>query len=516
MAWQNGGLAIAVVAILAVGAANWPDHAGGKDTSITPVVPTSSQVTLDYPSTISTVSGPDYGSGRPLGDGGGAVAFQADDRLDQIFLNTGLCTADSSEWVFQMSNFTTGSGYTNNFDVYINGMKVGSYSFAPGDGNPVNFDLIFTHPGLAVGSARLSIVATSTVPGGDGAWNWIAGGTVTLSGTAGPCCVRAPAGMIAWWKGEGDAKDSQEDHNGTNNGATFTSGEVGQAFTFDGTDDNVSIPDSADWNFGTGDFTFDFWEKSSVSAENREYALSFDPVPDTTNLEFNFNDADVGLWVYWNGGGPIGTNAIQVGTGGQYTDDQWHHIALTRSGSTLTLYIDGLAVGTADYSDPIDLSGGNNNYLGKYAGNDFFWNGQIDEVEVFKHALSADEVASIYSASSAGKCPCTPAPDGMISWWRADGDGVDTQDGNHLSFTNGEAYGSGEVGQAFSFNGSNSASAGNPSNLDITGDQVTIDGWINPSSELRYRVLVFWQRRGRRQPPVRFAMGSRQPRWPDQ
>src|SRR5262249_28993557 len=96
--------------------------------------------------------------------------------------------------------------------------------------------------------------------------------------------------MIAWWKGEGDATDSQDDHNGKVNDATFAPGEVGQAFTFDGTDDSVSIPDSPDWNFGTGDFAFDFWEKSSVSSDTREHALSFEPTPNTTNLDFDFND----------------------------------------------------------------------------------------------------------------------------------------------------------------------------------------------------------------------------------
>ena len=266
----------------------------------------------------------------PLGDGGGGVNYQAGERLDQTFVGTGVCRADSSEWVFQMSNFTSGSGYTNDFDVYINDINVGSYSFAPGDGNPVNFDLIFLHPGLAVGNAKLSIIAASTVPGGDGSWNWIAGGTVTLSGSAGPCCAPAPAGMIAWWKGEGDATDSADDHNGTVNGTTFASGEVGQAFTFDGTDDSVSIPDSSDWNFGTGDFTFDFWEKSSDT--DRMSALAFDPNQGTSNLDFDFNDT-FGLWVFWNSGGGVnGTNAIQVGSPGDYTDGQWHHIVLTRSG----------------------------------------------------------------------------------------------------------------------------------------------------------------------------------------
>ena len=303
------------------------------------------------------------------------------------------------------------------------------------------------------------------------------------AGSAGKCrsCASAPGNMIAWWKAEGDATDSVDSHDGTINDATFATGKVGQAFSFDGVDDDVQIPDSSDWNFGTGDFTFDFWAKSSST--DRMYALSWDPVQDTKNLEFNFNDAGVGLWVYWNGGGgPLGTNAIQVGSSGQYTDGQWHHFALTRSGSTWTLYIDGDVAGTAADSEALDLSGGNNNYLGAYLGSNFFWNGQIDEVEVFKRALSADEVRALADAGSAGKCPCDPPPNSMVSWWPGDGNAFDFQDGNNGTTHGGLTYDSGEVAQAFSFNGSDSyVSFGNSVGNFGTSD-FTVDFWMQSSS----------------------------------
>lgn len=59
-------------------------------------------------------------------------------------------------------------------------------------------------------------------------------------------------------------------HTVTANGQTNT--EIGQSMfgsasgQFDGTDDYLSIPDSADWNFGNGDFTIDFWVYSINSS----------------------------------------------------------------------------------------------------------------------------------------------------------------------------------------------------------------------------------------------------------
>jgi len=64
----------------------------------------------------------------------------------------------------------------------------------------------------------------------------------------------------------------------------------------------------------------------------------------TNNLDFDFDDGNA-LWVYWNGNG---NNAIRVGEAGALTDGNWHHIALTRQGTTFTAYADGAILGSTD------------------------------------------------------------------------------------------------------------------------------------------------------------------------
>src|SRR5690349_8419436 len=51
--------------------------------------------------------------------------------------------------------------------------------------------------------------------------------------------------------------------------------------------------------------------------------------------------------------------------------------------------------------------------------------------------------------------PCTPAPSGMVGWWRAEGNANDTADSNNgtIAGTGTVSYGSGLVGQAFVFDG---------------------------------------------------------------
>ena len=76
-----------------------------------------------------------------------------------------------------------------------------------------------------------------------------------LSGTVTP-----PPGLVSWWPGDGHANDIVGSNHGTLQGdATFADGKVQQAFSFDGAGDFVNVPDNAQLNFGTDDFTVDFW-----------------------------------------------------------------------------------------------------------------------------------------------------------------------------------------------------------------------------------------------------------------
>ena len=81
---------------------------------------------------------------------------------------------------------------------------------------------------------------------------------------------------------------------------------------------------------------------------------------------------------------------------------RWYHVAITRSGSNYSLYIDGAHVITEvdfntipDAETPLFIGQSELNY---------FFNGLIDEVEIFNRALSASEIQALYDAGSAGKC----------------------------------------------------------------------------------------------------------------
>ena len=45
--------------------------------------------------------------------------------------------------------------------------------------------------------------------------------------------------------------------------------------------------------------------------------------------------------------------------------------------------------------------------------------------------------------------PCDPAPSGLVSWWKAEGNALDAVGANNGTLVGSVSYGPGEVGQAF-------------------------------------------------------------------
>lgn len=83
----------------------------------------------------------------------------------------------------------------------------------------------------------------------------------------------------------------------------------------------------------------------------------------------------------------------------------------------------------------------------------------------------------------AARANCTFAPLGLIAWWRAEGNALDTV-GNHPGTpTGGVAFAPGHVGQAFSFNASADAGIIVPPATSLNPTEaITIEAWIRPAS----------------------------------
>ncbi|HTV61292.1 MAG TPA: LamG-like jellyroll fold domain-containing protein, partial [Verrucomicrobiae bacterium] len=95
-------------------------------------------------------------------------------------------------------------------------------------------------------------------------------------------------------------------------------------------------------------------------------------------------------------------------TGPAITDTNWHHIAVTYSGSTVDFYLDGNLADSVAHSVTFTFTTPAG--IGCYADakNQGFL-GSLDEVSVYNRVLTSTEIQDIYLAGSAGKC-FTPTP----------------------------------------------------------------------------------------------------------
>ncbi len=89
------------------------------------------------------------------------------------------------------------------------------------------------------------------------------------------------------------------------------------------------------------------------------------------------------------------------------TNTSWHHLAVTKSGSTVIFYVDGIGYPAPAYNPTFTFT--TSAAIGGRADNlDNSFLGAIDEVSVYNTPLSSNQIVAIYNAGVAGKCPLAP------------------------------------------------------------------------------------------------------------
>lgn len=231
--------------------------------------------------------------------------------------------------------------------------------------------------------------------------------SIALAGSAGKCKPTAtisPSGLVSWWSGDGDTRDSVNTNNGTIQGnVTYSIGKTSQGFQFGGTGDlngngdRINIGNPA--NLQLQDLTIETWVKRSSSS-----LVTNSPFPGFPNgIFFAYGQNGYGIGI--EGAGKLfltnvgNTGAISNLT---VTDTNWHHVAVTKFGNQVVFYVDGVSE-TQTYTTTFSFTTsaaigarGDNNVL-----NAFY--GAIDEVSIYNRALSASEIQSIYNSGIAGK-----------------------------------------------------------------------------------------------------------------
>jgi len=305
------------------------------------------------------------------------------------------------------------TGFTNNgFNIgsagQVNGTNVYEYAgwnFRKAKGF---FDIV-TYSGNATGSsspARQIAHNLGCIPGmimvkcttqnqgwavyhrGNGNWKWI-----SLNDTA------ASAASSAYWNNTSPTSthftvkhDGQVNENGHDYVAYLFAGGASTAATAPSVDFNGSsyldIADHSDFTFGTDDFTIECWYKADNLnlSNNWDYIFSSGwPVQlahtvdsANTNSRFSFYFADS------NSGPSYLVSNLNTGNGSVYAN-QWYHVAVTRSGSTFRIFLNGELKDTATSSGSAPAPN-TNSAIGRFSPSSpyYYANGRISNFRYVK------------------------------------------------------------------------------------------------------------------------------------
>ena len=203
--------------------------------------------------------------------------------------------------------------------------------------------------------------------------------------------------LFAAYKAESNANDSLATYNGTAvGGLTYTTGKSGNAFTFNGTNAYVSLPNNS-FNL-TGDFSISTWINTSTVTGNQ---MIF------SNLMYN-GGARKGFYLFlvgstieaWLVNQPSSSQLIA--TTSVISINTWYNIVLVRESGVVKIYLNGTLLITD--TNAISLSYVTTTpSIGAYTNGvsiSSYFNGKIDELNAWTKAITSTEVTELYNSGT--------------------------------------------------------------------------------------------------------------------
>jgi hypothetical protein len=288
----------------------------------------------------------------------------------------------------------------NEFRTGVTGNSTNSYIELA---NPTNNPVDISHWTLTEHPAQQAVFSTLTVPAGTtlaAHSHYLLG--LSNSGLAAPASAGDTTVNVRSTTGMNIGDPIVIDSGGNTEAATISdipaggatgprvAGKIGNAVKLNGGGEYVNLPTGI--VNGLSDFTASAWVNP---ASNDTWARVFDFGTGTgTYMFLTVNGGGAGLRFAIT----TGSGEQQLTGGGQLPLNTWSHVAVTLSGSTGTLYLNGTPVATNENMTlhPSNLGNTNQNWIGRsqFAA-DPFLNSTVDDFNIYDHALSGTDIAAL-------------------------------------------------------------------------------------------------------------------------
>ncbi|RLD70376.1 MAG: hypothetical protein DRI98_08075 [Bacteroidetes bacterium] len=282
---------------------------------------------------------------------------------------------------------------------------------------------------------------------------------------------------------DGDQSDSQHTAvlNGSQQLSTAQSKFGSSSLYVGGTTGGINIVDSPDWDFGTGNFTIDFWFRAPI--QNSTTLFSRRIAEEVAPFYLGLNNTPE-LYLYSSSNGSTWDVASNL-SAGSYSADTWTHIAIVRNGNDYVIYNQGVVIQTLDVTgksfdgnQPINIGVNNNTDR---------LNGYIDEFRISKGVAR-------WTADFSGNLPSVSHTSDSYTKLLLHFDG-DVSDGAHVVTSNGNPQlnaATTKFDGAMSFDGNGDyLSIPDHANWSFGSGDFTIDFWVNFNSLSSQQWFVF-------------------------
>jgi len=230
--------------------------------------------------------------------------------------------------------------------------------------------------------------------------------------------------LIGLWlfdEGSGDTVADMSSNENTGElveSPAWVNGKFGSALEFDGADSYVNCGNDASLT-ATDAVTVMFWfrtDKAMNVFEDRQVVVG------KHYLEYEVGIYPAGaIHTYTSNGADSYDEGINVSINGVLPDADWkvgtwYHVAWTLDGTTETVYVNGVLIGTFEKPNAGTKAGDHNLEIGRRTDGGLPLTGAVDEVAIFSRALTLDEIAeaatdglgsALAAVSSAGKLTST-------------------------------------------------------------------------------------------------------------
>ena len=248
---------------------------------------------------------------------------------------------------------------------------------------------------------------------------------------------------------------------------------------FDGTGDYLSIADSADFDFGTGDFTLEFWVYIKTSGQTDVLFVKRNSNAVYAPFMFILLNGDLQAR-YSTTGSSWSTTTIK--TNANISTNTWHHVVMVRSGSSFTGFYDGQSVAMTSSSSSL-TSNTDDLVIGGDKNTNYF-DGYISNLRVLKGT-------ALYTSDfTPPSSPLTAVTNTKLL--TCQGNSIsDASSSGHTITVNGDATANlGFPASAFEFDGVDDyVDCGNNSILDV-GNNITVNVWFYVNQTASFETII--------------------------